>query len=71
MDAIDTFLFELRTDPRFTALVARLKTGRPQVPMYPATTEDEWKFRSGQRNGYDLALSFFNIDFDGDENGRP
>ena len=71
MNAIDAFLFEIRADPRFTALVEKLRTARPHIPVYPSTTEEEWKFKSGERRGFDLALSFFNLDFDGDENGRP
>ncbi len=72
MKPITDFLIEIRMDPRFQTLLKNLIEARPEIPPYPKVSEDEWKHASGQKRGYDLALSMFNINLDEEhENARP
>ena len=69
---ITDFLLELRMDPRFQTLLNNLIEARPEIPAFPKASEDEWKHASGQKRGYDLALSVLNINLDEEhENARP
>lgn len=61
---ITDFLIEIRMDPRFQTLLKNLIAARPEIPPYPKVSEDEWKHASGQKRGYDLALSVLNINLD-------
>lgn len=61
---IADFLLEVHSDPRFKFLMKNLIEARPEIPVYPSVSEDEWKHASGQKRGYDLALSVLNINLD-------
>lgn len=56
------YLIELHADPRFAAIVERLKTARPAIPLYAdGKTLEQWAYATGAREGFDLALSFLAI----------
>lgn len=56
------YLLELHSDPRFAAIVDRIKVARPPVPAYvPGATLEQWAHATGMREGFDLALAFFAI----------
>ena len=64
MSLLTEFIFELRADARFPLLIQSLRFSRPEIPAYPKVTADEWMHASGERKGFDLALSLLNIDLD-------
>lgn len=61
---IAELLLELKSDPRFVFLLEALKQSRPEIPAYPKVSEGEWIHASGQRRGFDIAVSLFHIDLD-------
>ena len=64
MSLLTEFLFELRADARFPLLIHSLRFARPEIPPYPKVTAEEWIHASGERKGFDVALSLLNIDLD-------
>ena len=65
MSLLSEFLFEWRSDARFSLLVQSLRFARPEIPAYPkVTTSEEWIHASGERKGFDVALSLLQIDLD-------
>lgn len=63
MSALDTFLKEIQENPLFPSLLEHLKHNRPAVPVFDPIkqNEEDWKMKSGMRQGYDLCLSIFKI----------
>lgn len=62
------YLLELRSDPRFQALVNEVLSKVPIIPGYnPANdnTED-WKFESGCREGYIQCMTILGMEINND-----
>lgn len=56
------YLRELGADPRFQRIIDSMARARPSVPEYRIGADvDEWKYRSGMRAGFDLALTFLGV----------
>lgn len=54
------YLTELRADPRFLAILDRMKVARPRIPPYrPGSDLDHWAYETGMHDGFDLAMAFF------------
>lgn len=59
---MNDYLIELGADPRFLVLLKAARRARPAIPPYRVGMDpDEWKYRSGMQDGFDLALAFFGI----------
>jgi len=63
MNLLDNYLKEIREHPLFPGLLKQLKEQRPVLPEFnpQASNVEEWKRKSGMRQGYDLALALFRI----------
>lgn len=57
---------ELKKNPMFRKAMAEIaKRERPRIPSFKATVAnsvDDWKFRSGQQQGFDLLYSILTGD---------
>jgi len=58
------YLIELKSDPRFEALLAEILSNRPKVPAYTPDSDNTeiWKARSMERRGFDIWLAFLNLE---------
>lgn len=62
---LEQFLLEIHTDPRFRILEELVVKARPILPSYDfsdSKSVEKWKYESGLRDGFDLALSFFKME---------
>lgn len=56
------YLLELGADARFQMILEAMNRARPSIPEYRLGQDvDEWKYRSGMRAGFDLALTFLGV----------
>lgn len=62
---IDDLLLELHTDPRFSLLRELVLKARPTIQSYrpdDLNSVEKWKYESGLKDGFDLALSYFKME---------
>ena len=62
---IDDLLIELHTDPRFSLLRELVLKARPAIQSYrpdDLNSVEKWKYESGLKDGFDLALSYFKME---------
>ena len=62
---IDDLLIELHTDPRFSVLRELVLKARPVIQSYrpdDLNSVEKWKYESGLKDGFDLALSYFKME---------
>lgn len=62
---IDQFLLEFHSDPRYKILEEVVAKARPTLPSFDfsdSKSVEKWKYESGLRDGFDLALSFFKME---------
>ena len=53
-------LLELSANPDFSPYIRRIMQQRPTVPIWSKDVSfDDWVYRSGLQNGFDLAMNFF------------
>ena len=63
MEPIDLFLEEVQNHPAFPELMKRIDSNRPNIPEFDPNNvnEEDWKHKSGMKQGYNLCLALFNI----------
>lgn len=56
-------LLEMYADPRVVAIFKEILRQRPELPSYNFQKDntEEWKARSSERNGFDIWLTYLNI----------
>ncbi len=62
---IDDLILELHTDPRFKLLREHIEKARPIIQSYrfdDLTSVEKWKYESGLKDGFELALSYFKME---------
>lgn len=65
-EQIKLFLAEIDEHPGYNAFMELVVSSRPRVPLYNFRddNQEEWKVKSGQRQGYDLFASLLRIKFE-------
>ncbi len=66
---MNDYLYELRSDPRFTSLMETIMKHRPVVPFHDPVNDNTeiWKSRSAERRGFDVWVTFLKLENNNNE----